>query len=205
MVRDLLPGVGKRASAPIPESVFGHAPQQPYNYDPAKAKQLLAEAGRPNGFEVGVIWNPGSGPQDRELLQAMISYWNAIGVRVRSLEQERAVWLDNLLKLNWDMDFQTNFVTTGDADFTLNRLYHSRGNRNGYKNPELDRILDEAAATVDQNKRKELYAQANKIIWEDAPGIFPFELLATFHYRNRVEGFVPSASPILSFTSVTVK
>lgn len=205
MLKDLLPGVAKRQTAPIPSNVFGYAAQTPYNYDPAKAKQLLAEAGVPNGFEAGLIWNPGSAPLDRELLQAMTSYWNAIGVRVKAQEMERAVWIQNLNQLNWDMDFQPNSVTTGDADFTLGRLYHSRANRNGYKNPELDKILDDAVATVDQNRRKELYAQANKIIWTDAPGIFPFELFSVFVSRKRVTGFVPPASDILSFVNVTVR
>ena len=103
------------------------------------------------------------------------------------------------------MDFQTNAVTTGDADFTLGRLYHSRANRNGYKNPELDKILDEAAAASDQNKRKELYAQANKIIWDEAVGIFPFDLLAHFAYRKTVEGFVPTPSAFLSFYNTMSK
>jgi peptide/nickel transport system substrate-binding protein len=203
MVRDLLQGAAKRATAPIPESIFGYAPQQPYAYDPAKAKQLLAEAGLPNGFETSVIWNPGSGPQDREIMQALLSYWNAAGVRVRSLELERAVWLENLQKLNWDLDFQTNAVTTGDADFTLGRLYKSESKRNGYANPDLDKLLNEASASVDQNRRKELYAQSNKIIWEDAVGIFPFELLATFVYRKNVQNFTLAPSPILNFYNVT--
>lgn len=204
MLKDLLPSIAKRATAPIPSTIFGYAPETPYAYDPGKAKQLLAQAGVPNGFEAGIIWNPGSGPQDRELIQAMISYWNAIGVRVKSQEMERAVWINNLNKLNWDMDIQTNSVTTGDADFTLGRLYHSRANRNGYKNPELDKILDDAVATVDQDRRKTLYAQANKIIWDDAVGIFPAELLSMFLYRKRVTGFVP-APGIQSFANVTVQ
>jgi peptide/nickel transport system substrate-binding protein len=205
MAKDLLPGIGQRATAPIPPTVFGQAPQTPYAYDVAKAKQLLAEAGKPNGFETSFIWYSGTAPQDREVGQALISYWNAVGVKVKSDEQERATWLDNLIKLNWDMDFQTNAVTTGDADFTLGRLYHSRANRNGYKNPELDKILDEATAASDQNKRKELYAQANKIIWEDAVGIFPFDILATFAYRKTVEGFSPTPSAFLSFFNTMSK
>ncbi|HEY3063433.1 MAG TPA: ABC transporter substrate-binding protein [Chloroflexota bacterium] len=204
ILNDLLSGVAKRGTAPISSTVFGYSSQTPYPYDVNKAKQLLSEAGVGGGFDAGVIWNPGSGPQDRELLQAMVSYWNAIGVHVSSQEMERAVWIDNLTKLNWDMDFQTNATTTGDADFTLGRLYHSRANRNGYKNPDLDKLLDEAASTVDQNRRKDLYAQAEKMIWDDAAGIFPFELLNVYAYRKRVSGFVPSASPILSFTPVTV-
>lgn len=205
MVKDLLPGIGQRATAPIPPTVFGHAPQTPYAYDPAKAKQLLAEAGHPNGFETGYIWYAGAGPQDREIGQALVSYWNAIGVRVKVNEQERATWLDNLIKLNWDMDFQTNSVTTGDADFTLGRLYHSRANRNGYKNDGLDKLLDDAAAASDQNRRKELYAQANKHIWDEAVGIFPFDLLASFAYRKNVEGFTPTPSAFLSFYNAAPK
>jgi peptide/nickel transport system substrate-binding protein len=205
MAKDLLPGIGQRATAPIPPTVFGHAPQTPYAYDVAKAKALLAEAGKPDGFETSFIWYAGAGPQDREIGQALVAYWNAIGVKVKVNEQERATWLDNLIKLNWDMDFQTNAVTTGDADFTLGRLYHSRANRNGYKNEALDKLLDEAAAASDQNKRKELYAQANKHIWDEAVGIFPFDLLATFAYRATVDGFTPTPGAFLSFYDTMVK
>lgn len=205
MAKDLLQGVGQPATAPIPPTVFGYAAQTPYKYDPAKAKSLLAEAGKPNGFETSFIWYSGAGPQDREIGQAMVAYWAAVGIKVRVDEQERATWLDNLIKLNWDMDFQTNAVTTGDADFTLGRLYHSRANRNGYKNPDLDKLLDDAAAASDQNKRKELYAQAQKIIWDDAVGIFPFDLLATFTYRKTVDGFVPTPSAFLSFYNTMSK
>jgi peptide/nickel transport system substrate-binding protein len=202
MVNDLLKGAGQRATAPIPPTVFGHAPQTPYAYDPAKAKQLLAEAGKPDGFETSFIWYSGAGVQDREIGQALVSYWAAVGVKVKVDEQERAQWLDNLIKLNWDMDLQTNTVTTGDAHFTLGRLYHSRANRNGYKNAELDKILDDAVQSVDQNKRKELYAQANKIIWDDAAGMFPFDLLANFAYRKSVTGFVATPSSVYNFYDV---
>ena len=205
MIKDLLGTVARRATAPIPSTVFGYSPQTAYAYDPAKAKQLLAQAGVPNGFDAGIIWNPGSAPQDRELMLAMISYWNAVGVRVKSQEMERAVWIDNLNKLNWDMDMQANAVTTGDGDFTLGRLYHSRANRNGYKNPDLDKILDDAVATLDQDRRKQLYGQANKIIWDDAVGIFPAELSNVFAYRKRVSGFTPTPTAVMSFAGVTVQ
>jgi peptide/nickel transport system substrate-binding protein len=205
MIKDLLQGIGKRAQAPIPLGVFGAAPQTPYAYDPAKAKQLLAEAGYPNGFETGMIWNPGgAGPQDRELAQAMISYWNAIGVKVKSIEMERAQWLKDLVALNWDMDFQSNAVLTGDADYTLGRLYVSSANRTGYANPELDKLLTEAASSVDQKKRQDLYAQACKIIWDDAVGIFPVELLENYIYRKTISGFVPDPGQIPTFRTVTI-
>lgn len=189
--------------APIPSTIFGYAPQEPYAYDPERAQQLLAEAGYENGFETDMIWAPGSSPQDREIAQAMFSYWDAVGITVVDRQAERAQWLDDLLALNWEMDFQTNGVITGDADFVLRRLYHRDANRTGYANPELDQVLEDAAATVDQEERKELYAQACQILWDEAVGIYPFTLVQSFITRSHVHGFEPTASyPI--FTNVTV-
>lgn len=199
----LLQDTGELMDAPIPSSVFGYAPQTPYAYDPERARALLAEAGFPDGIETDMIWAPGSSPQDREIAQALFSYWNTVGITVNDRQSERAQWLDDLLALNWEMDFQTNGVITGDADFVLRRLYHSSANRNGYANPELDEILDDAAATVDQEERANLYAQACEIIWSEAVGIYPFTLVQAFAYRTNVQGFQPTPSfPI--FTTVTV-
>lgn len=203
MLTTLMKGIGRRMLAPIPSTVFGFAPQRPYPYDPRKAKQLLAQAGFPDGFATSMIWNPDSGPQDRELAQALFSYWNAVGIRVKDEQAERAQWLSRLLKLEWDLDFQTNGVLTGDADFVLRRLYTTQAHRMGYANPKLDRILAQAAETLDQNARKVLYADACAILWDDAVGIYPCELIQTYAVRTRVRGFVPTPNfPV--FTRVTV-
>lgn len=66
-------------------------------------------------------------------------------------------------------------------------------------------MLDEAVAATDQNKRKDLYAQANKHIWDEAVGIFPFDLLATFAYRKTVDGFPPTPSAFLNFVNTMSK
>jgi len=204
IIKDLFSGIGQRAQAPIPSTVFGFAAQTPYAYDPAKAKQLLSDAGHPDGIDVDMIWNPGGGPQDRELAQALLSAWNQVGVRVKSREEERGIWLQDLLALNWDMDFQTNTVTTGDADFTLRRLYHSSAKRLGYANQDLDKILDDAVATLDQQQRQQLYAQANKIIWDNAVGIFPMELLTDWVQRKQLSGFIPPPNEIPNLAPVRV-
>lgn len=204
IVKNLLAGIGKRADAPIPSTVFGYAPQTPYAYDPKKAMQLLSDAGVKSGLEVDMIWNPNGGPQIKDIADTLASYWNAVGIKIKNDQQEPGVWLDNLIKLNWDMDLQTNGVLTGDADFTLRRLYVTTANRNGYSNPDLDKLLTDAAGTVDQKKRADMYAQANKIIWDDAVGIFPFELLENFVVSKKVSGFVPPANGIPSFANVTM-
>ncbi|MGH2550280.1 MAG: ABC transporter substrate-binding protein [Thermomicrobiales bacterium] len=201
---DLLTDVGVRAQAPIPSTVFGYAPQTPYAYDPEKAKALLAEAGLPDGFSTKVIWVPDSAPQNRELLETFISYWDAVGIKVENGEMEGAAWLEDLLALNWDIDFQSNTVRTGDADFTLRRLYTSAANRNGYANPDLDKLLLDAAASADQAVRADLYAQACAIIWNDAVGIFPFDLQENYVHSTKLQGFVAAPNVIPTFTKTTV-
>ncbi len=203
MVKDLIGSIGKRGTAPIASTVFGYTAQTPYTYDVAKAKQLLKDAGYA-GQELNLIWTQSGGPQIREISQALISYWAAAGIKVKSGESERAQWLDDLLKLNWDLDLQTNVTSSGDADYTLRRLYTTAANRTGYGNPDLDKILNDAAESVDQKKRADLYAQANKIIWDDAVGMFPFELLENYAYNKKVSGFVPTPDSVPIFTSVTV-
>ena len=75
------------------------------------------------------------------------------------------------------MDLQTNTVTTGDADFTLGRLYTTAANRLGYSNKELDTVLDKAHSIGDQPEREKLYAEACKTIWDEAADIFPASIV----------------------------
>jgi peptide/nickel transport system substrate-binding protein len=205
MLKTLLQGIARPMNAPFPSTVFGYTPQRPaYVYNPGQAKQLLAAAGYPNGFEATMIWNPGSGPQDREIAQALFSYWSAIGVRIKDAQSERGEWIARLNRLDWDVDLQTNFVITGDADYVLRRLYTTQANRQGYANPQFDQVVNTAAQTVGELQRKLLYAQASAKIWEDIAGIFPFELLQVYAHRQNVRGFLPSPS-FPTFTSVTIQ
>ncbi len=205
MVKNLLSGIGTRSQAPIPASVFGFAPQTPYAYDPAKAKQLLADAGYKQGPEIDMHWTITGGPQIQAIADTLVSYWNAVGVKVKSNQQEPAIWLDKNVKLDWDMQLQTNQVLTGDADFTLRRLYIASANRNGFGDPALDKDLLDAAGAADQKQRASLYADANKIIWDNAVGLFPFDLTENYVYSKKISGFTPIPNNIPSFANVTVQ
>ncbi|MET9315269.1 ABC transporter substrate-binding protein [Kribbella sp. NPDC003505] len=203
-VKDLFGDLASVAQAPLAQGVIGAPKLSPYTYDPAKAKQLLTEAGYPNGFTTSMQWPLEGGPNIRALAQAMISDWAKIGVTVKPLEKERAQWLEDFGKLNWDMNLQTNVTGTGDADYTLARLYVCTAKRNGYCNPALDKLLLEARSSVDQAARPKLYQQAGQTIWDDAVGIFPAELASNAAVRSRVQGFVmpPSGRPLFAKVSV---
>jgi peptide/nickel transport system substrate-binding protein len=67
-------------------------------------------------------------------------------------------------------------VLSGDADWQMWDHYHSKAmKRTFYNNPEVDRLLDAARETFDQGKVRELYYQAQEIVWDECPWIFLYE------------------------------
>ena len=83
MQRALLNGLGERIAVTLPRSAFGYDDTiKPYPYDPARAKQLLAEAGYPNGFKIPLITRQGRYLKDKEVTQAVAGYLARIGVEV---------------------------------------------------------------------------------------------------------------------------
>ncbi|MDR7418030.1 MAG: ABC transporter substrate-binding protein [Armatimonadota bacterium] len=199
----LLAGIAKPARGPIASNVVCAAVFPPYGYNTTLARRLLAEAGYPRGFETVMKWNDAN-PKEREVADAIVGQLALIGVRVQSVLQPRAIWLDDLLKLNWDLNLLGTGAVTGDADFSLGRLYHSRANRTGYANPEVDRLLEQAAATVDQTRRCDLYKRVQEILWQEGPAVFLFESLESYAYRTRVQNFKVPPSEIFTLTDVTV-
>jgi peptide/nickel transport system substrate-binding protein len=191
-------------TAPIPRTAFGHAKQKAYDHDPDAAKRDLAAAGLGDGFTTTLMWFGDTGPLADGLAQAMISDWAKIGVTVQPQALEKAEWLRRLNAKEFDMELQTNTVTTGDADFTLGRLYNSAADRMGYHNTELDGILQQAHENTDQDTRADLYAKACRIVWDDAVGIFPAALISTYGLRSTVAGFEPAPSNQPDLRGVTV-
>lgn len=199
---------GKYASlgtAPIPSTVFGYHAETPYSYNPTLAKQLLAKAGYPNGFSTSMMWEANQSPYLQTMASLFTSAWSAVGINVTMDQEDPATWLNNLLALNWNMDFQETGDLTGDADYILGRLYMSSADRNGYKNPTLDALLTQARESVSPAQQQQLYARAINLIWSQADGIYPLQVNLITAVSTRVVNFVPEPSTLVSFADVSVK
>jgi len=200
----LFPGVGTPSLSSIQPGVFGFLAQQPNAYDPELAKQLLTEAGYPDGFSTSIQFASTCCPGIRELVQAMISQWAEIGVTVEPLEKEQAKWVEDLLALNWDMNAAYNVTTTGDANFTVGRLYTCAANRTGYCAEDLDAAISAAQQSLDDTERATHWGEAQKIIWDQAVGVSIMGVNGNYAMRSSVQGFEPPASGIPNFTSVSI-
>ncbi len=199
----LVAGIAKPALGPIASNVLCATDFQPYGYNTTLSRRLLAEAGYPQGFDTDLKWSEAL-PREREVADAITGQLALVGIRVKNTLQPRAIWLDDLLKLNWDLNLLGTGAVTGDADYTLGRLYHSRAKRTGYANPEVDSLLDQAVASVDTKKRCELYRRVNEILWTEGPVVFLFESLESYAYRTRVQGFKAPPSEIFDLNEVSV-
>ena len=202
--KDLYGPTAAPGLAPIASSVFGYAAQTPYPFDATKAKQLLAQAGVPNGFSTSIKFVPTNVPQIQSLLQGAATYWAKVGIKVNLIPQQSAVWSKDLKALNWDMTALENTSRTGDADQILGRLYTSKADRLGFGDAQYDKLVKDAASTVDQAKRQSDYAQAEQILWSKAVSIWPLEIAATYGVNKRVTGLVPDPSSVLDFSTVGV-
>ena len=194
MVRAVYMGTGSVATGPINPRVWAsiadELPRIPFN--PARSRQLLAEAGFPNGFHTTFITNENAVRIDTgEILQNMLAQ---VGITMDVRILEWGAILDTTARGDHEM-FMLGWVTlTGDPDYGLYSTFHSRnhgepGNRAFYTNHEVDRLLDAGRRETDPARRRELYAQAQRIIHSEIPWIwqqFGEELFAS---RHDVRGF----------------
>lgn len=175
IVSRILQGAGTVATAPIPPRVFGYSAQTPYPYDPERARKLLAEAGW-TGREIVMIAPSGRYLKDREIAEAVQMYLQAVGLNVKLTTMEWAAYISKVMGEVRDFDlFLLGWSTvTLDADYGLYSLFRTNAsfNRMRYSNLRVDALLDEARSETSAERRRQLYSEAQKLIWEDAPWIF---------------------------------
>lgn len=189
LVKVIFNDLASVACSPIsPKSEFSsEAAQKCSPHDPAKAKQLLTEAGVKMPYEVTMITS--NNPDSLRLAQALQSMVKEGGFDLKIQPVEYATLLDQqdrgdfeLLQLGWsgriDPDANiTNFVGTGGSQ-----------NVSGYNNADLDAILTKARQGQDVAERRGLYAQAVAKVQADNPIIYIYRQFNLTGVANTVKG-----------------
>ena len=126
---------------------------EPLPYDPQKAKQLLTEAGYPNGFDAGDFTpNPGF----PIVAEAVVNYLNAVGIRVRMRTMERAIFLTSWRDKKLRGVIMTAVGASGNAATRAEAFMYSKGSYayGGY--PDIDELFEQQAVERDRAKREAL-------------------------------------------------
>jgi peptide/nickel transport system substrate-binding protein len=196
IVKDIMMGVGRVADSPAPPGEWGYTPQTPYEYNPTKAKQLLADAGYPNGFDGNLFYVPGRWGGDEQVTQALQAYWQAVGIRIK-LQKVDTAGLDEMLARDPDTmaGWTTQQIRTSTyIDYHLYRLFNSEAaamkgaQRSGFSDPAVDAALAKGRASFDPNERLKAYQEVQQLVWDDAAFVFVFFRQNVIGVRKGVTG-----------------
>ena len=200
-------GDAMQAVSAFPPAIAGYNATLKNEFDPARAKALLIQAGFPNGFEIDLWALPISrptNPNGQLMAQLIQQDWARIGVKTRIKSYE---WGEYLKRANngehsvymsgWSGD-------TGEADDFLAPNLSCSANRSGVKfcNAEFDRLLDLARTVTDIEQRNALYRQAQVIFKRERPWITMAHSSIYIPIRRDVKGFVMSPNGSVDFEGV---
>ncbi len=174
IIATLLKGEATRLDGPIGPGQYAYNPnlKPKYEYNPEKARQLVKQAGFPNGVDVDYYTPVGRYTLDKQISEAIVPMLNAVGIRTKLQTPDWASLWANV------QAGKTPFYYMGrgsvvDPTIALSQYFETGGSpRIGYSNPKLDKLLSLERQTFDPAKRKGILSDAMSLITEEAPAHF---------------------------------
>jgi len=215
IVDNIYMGTAIKAKNGMPPFMLGYNDEiEDYPYDLEKAKEMLVEAGYPNGFEVTLHVMPVSRPymfDPPRIAEAIQSYLAAIGIKVKIYQVDWANYLQELSEGKHQMCLLGWIGDNGDPDNFLNSAFNSNSASIGfalnlafYINNEAQELLSSALATYDEEKRVTYYKKVQEMIHEDAAWVYMVHSTQNMVFRNNIKGFVLSPTGRLFFYPVWI-
>ena len=211
IVDSIYNGSATVATSPIPKITTGHNENSnPYEQNIEKAKELLAEAGYPNGFDIVLNVNEDNQRVDTAVViqdnlkdiginvQIKTYQWASYVAFVENPSQEKGMFL-----MAWN-------IANDDPDELLYPLYHSsqidaHTNVVFYKNEDFDSLISKAREAIDKEKRIDLYKKAQDIIQEDLPHYATLYPMQNFAYKKNIKGIEVNKRGYFNFQNTIVE
>lgn len=212
LVRAVFMGQAAVLDSPLAPNATGYTSVGQHEYDPERAKALLAEAGwvpGPSGLvqkdgrnlSLTVISSEGSYPNDLLVVQVVTLQLRQIGVDAEIFMVDKAGYWDYLKVPADDAQFDL-FIwafnpSNGDGGYALSSLFLSNQDPDGvptvwnigwYSNPRVDELLEQADQTVDLEERHQLLSEVQRILMEENPYIWLYAEMRLVAARSDVEG-----------------
>ncbi|MCG1010239.1 glutathione ABC transporter substrate-binding protein [Salinicoccus sp. ID82-1] len=200
---------GTPAVGPLAPGILGHSDDlQGPEYNMDRARELLAEAGYEDGFDVNLMVNDDN-PERVDMAVWLQESLAELNINVNIEQVEWGAYLEMTGNGEHDMFILGWSNSTGDPDNGISPLFHSsmvgaEGNRSFYQNEELDALLDEGKRESDPEAREEIYQQAQQILVDDAPAIFVRHSENLNAYSNNVENIGINRYNIYDLRDVTI-
>ena len=169
----ILHGTATVPTSYIPAGIIGHDDTLPeFEYNPERAKELLAEAGYPDGIDVRVTVNT-KYQGNVAIATAFQEQAKAAGIRVQVDQVDSAAWSDMKMSGGVDCGISNWYVDYSDPESMLYPMTKTDTNSSFWHNEEFDQLMEDGIATTDTAERQEIYAKAEHIMtredWATTP------------------------------------
>jgi peptide/nickel transport system substrate-binding protein len=197
IIRYLLRGQARPASSLLPPNHWAFEPDvKQYDYDPARAEQLLDAAGftrGAGGVRMHLTLKTSTDESTRLMSEAIADQWKRVGVALQLRPMEFATFYSDVTRGSFQIYSLRWVGGNSDPDlfesaFSSRKMPPDGYNRGHYRNPQLDALLDEARVEMDQSKRKTVLSQIQKIVAEDEPYINLWYVDNVCVHRDRLAG-----------------
>jgi peptide/nickel transport system substrate-binding protein len=203
IIKYLLRGQARPAPSLLPPSNWAFEPNvQQYDYDPARAEKLLDAAGYPRGADgvrMRLTLKTSTDESTRLLSEAIADQWKRVGVALQLRPMEFATFYSDVTRGSFQIYSLRWVGGNNDPDlfddaFSSKKMPPDGYNRGHYRNAQLDALLDQARVEMDQEKRKVLFSQIQKIVAVDEPYINLWYVDNVCVHRERLAGIEMSPS-----------
>ena len=190
IIRTVLDGKGMRVALMLTPKHVGFEPTfKPMTQDLARAKQLLSEAGFPNGVDIVLNAPNGRYVRDREVAEAIAGQLTKAGIRTTLRVHEWGAYVNNMVYVHkagpvyligWGAG------GTYDAEGVYDPLFRSGKILTNYYNSDLDGMVDEAKQSMDPKRRLELFHRINQIVVDDAAAMPLYQQIDLYGVNKRL-------------------
>jgi peptide/nickel transport system substrate-binding protein len=187
----VLGGVGTLGGSFEPPGIPGSISLPVRKYDPELSKQLLAEAGFPNGFTTTFYTPTGRYTMDRQVAEAVQAQVKEIGIDAKIQTPDWGTYIAALNRYDYvPMFLLGKGSPTGDQDLTctLSNVCNAKMNHFGYCNPKVSELVEQQRGALDPKKRFEILAEIQRIMYEEVPQVTLFYEVQLYGARANVHG-----------------
>jgi len=193
-------GLGKATHQIVTPSIFGFNPALPERtFDPAAARQLLTEAGYPNGFRIRFAFTSDRLPGDGAVCAALGPMLARIGIQVTVNATPRAVYIPAQARGDYSLMMNGFSTPTGEGSYFITTAVHTRDRDKGFggfnhwhhSNAAIDALIQQASTTLEAGPRKQLLEQATRAVMAETAIIPLVHLNVIWGARTEYLSFSP--------------
>src|SRR2546425_690544 len=200
----VLLGNGKRLNSWMPPNVWGYDPSIPvYEYNPKKAKELLAAAGQSN-ITLTLQAPNGRWAMDKDIAQAVAGQLTENGIKTNvKVIGEWGAYVRTILDHKTEDMFMSGWCLPSlEPDHWVTPNLFTGEPVSQYSNPDVDKLILAARAEMNADKRKQLYSQLLRLIRDDAPYIFGYQQMDIYGVNARLK-WTPRGDESIRLTEIS--